>query len=70
MKGDTMSDEETTEATTDEGAKPEKKKAEPKTLTVRVLRAVDGYHHRTVLTVPNDEYHRGLLKQGNLKAVE
>ncbi len=42
-----------------------------KSLTVRVLRAVDRYHHRnTVLTVPNDEYHRGLVAQGNLRLEE
>lgn len=45
-----------------------KAKAAPKTIEVVVLRAVDGYHHRNAqLTVPNDEYHRGLLKQGNLR---
>lgn len=53
-----------------DGGKP-KPKAVPKEITVLVLRAVDGYHHRgATLTVPNDEYHRGLVKQGNLKAVD
>lgn len=46
------------------------KKKEPKTLTILVLRAVDAYHHRgATLTVPNDEYHQGLVKQGNVRVV-
>lgn len=54
---------------TEDGAKAAAKK-EPKRLTVRVLRAVDAYHHRgATLDVPNDEYHRGLVAQGNLRVV-
>lgn len=38
------------------------------TIRVTVLRAIDGYHHRGAeLTVPDDDYHRGLVKQGNLR---
>lgn len=64
-----MSDETTT--TTDGDAEDTgTKKRQRRTLTVLVLRAVDGYHHRgRTLTVPNDEYHRGLLAQGNLREV-
>ena len=54
----------------DGGTKP-KPKAVPKEITIRVLRAVDAYHHRgATLTVPNDEYHRGLVKQGNVRVVD
>lgn len=67
-----MSDETTNpEGTGGDGDGGGKKAKEPKHLTVRVLRAVDAYHHRgSTLKVPNDEYHRGLVAQGNLKAVE
>lgn len=74
MDTDTTNTPETTPEITpeitleDTGGK--KRKSEPKTIKVLVLRAVSPYHHRgTTLTVPNDEFHRGLLKQGNLKAV-
>lgn len=55
----------------DVAAAPVAEDAAPSTLRVRVLRAVAPYHHRNAtLTVPDDEFHRGLLKQGNLKAVD
>lgn len=45
-----------------------KKKSAPRTLHVTVLRAVDKYHHRGAkITVPNDDYHRGLIKLGLLR---
>lgn len=69
-----MSDDDKTdeEKAAEAAAKAEKAaaKKEPKRIKVRVLRAVDAYHHKLVLDVPNDEYHRALLKQGNLKAVD
>ncbi len=68
---DTTTPEITPEITPEDTGGGKKRKAEPKTLNVLVLRAVHPYHHRGVtLAVPNDEFHRGLLKQGNLKAVE
>lgn len=53
------------------GAGEDTKPKRGKKLRVRVLRAVDNYHHRnTVLTVPDDEYHRGLIAIGNLRLEE
>ena len=50
-----------------EGGKPDKPK-EKKTVEVTVLRAVDRYKYRgRRITVPNDSYHKGLIKQGNLR---
>lgn len=55
---------------TEADTKPPKKAKGSKVLRVQVLRAIDGYHHRgSTIEVPDDEYHRGLLKQGNLKEV-
>lgn len=49
--------------------KPEDEKPKgPKKITVTVLRAIDQYHHRgATLAVPNDAYHKSLIKQGNLR---
>jgi len=54
------------------GDKPaDDKPKERKTIRVTVLRAIDAYHIRGIeLTVPNDAYHRGLVKQGNLRLEE
>jgi hypothetical protein len=53
---------------TEDKAKTNDAPKKPKRLNVRVLRAVDAYHVRgVVLSVPDDEYHQGLLKQGNLR---
>lgn len=52
-------------------ASEETKAEKPKRLTVQIIRAVDNYHHRNrVINVPDDEYHRGLIKRGLLRKVE
>lgn len=41
------------------------------TITVTVNTAVDRYHKRGLaMDVPNDEYHKGLIKAGYLQPVE
>ena len=47
-----------------------KTKAAPKTMQVRVVHAVDKYHTRGAnITVPNDTYHKGLVKSGYLALI-
>lgn len=48
----------------------ETKPKAPKHVTVKIVRAVDGYHHRNaVIQVPNDAYHKGLIRSGHLAKV-
>lgn len=62
-----MTEDKKTEPKKEEPKKPEP----PKTVVVRVVRAVDGYHSRnSVITVPNDPYHKGLIRLGNLALVK
>ena len=45
-------------------------KAKTKNLTVIIRKAVDGYHIvGSALDVPDDKYHRGLVKLGALEIV-
>lgn len=63
-EGVNMTDTNETNETIKEDTKPK----EPKTFRARVVRAVDRYHHRNqLLTVPNDDYHRGLVRAGHLR---
>lgn len=48
----------------------ETKPKKDETVTVQIVRAVDAYHHRgAVIDVPNDPYHKTLIKTGLLKVV-
>lgn len=56
----------------DDENKPDETKAKTKSelVTVQIVRAVGAYHHRgAVIQVPNDKYHKALLRGGLLKKV-